>query len=141
MRRLLNIDQYYRANLVGIIASTLCLIHCLLTPVIFIAQAGLAHHEHEHGHAHGPEWWGLIDVFFLVISFIAVYRSSLLNTKVWVSYALWFSWIALAFIIFNEKLGFLHLPELLILIPTISLIGLHIYSQKYCDCDEDCIHP
>ena len=127
------------SDLLGAMASGLCLIHCLATPFLFMVQAEVAHH-HAHEHAHGdiPLWWGLIDSVLLVVSFFAVFWAARNSTKTWMKYALYATWIALAFIILNEKIGFVHLPEEIIYIPTIGLIGLHLYNRKYCCEDESC---
>ena len=53
---------------VGIIASTLCMIHCIGTPFIFIAKACSATCCSE-----APLWWVIIDYIFLFISFSQLY--------------------------------------------------------------------
>jgi hypothetical protein len=124
-------------NFIGALASGLCLVHCLLTPIVFAVQGSLLAHGHEH-----PYWWGLLDSFFLVVSFLAVWRSSKTTTKNWVRYALWISWLFLSAIILNEKMTFVPAPEFAIYFPTIALIGLHLYNRKYCFCTNNscCIH-
>lgn len=58
------------SDILGASASTLCLIHCLATPLLFVAQAEAVHHEHDHAHHHaaGPSWWGMIDIALLFVS-------------------------------------------------------------------------
>ena len=62
---------------IGIIASTLCGIHCIATPFLFIAKACTASCCSE-----APVWWVMIDYLFLIISYLAIYfiRNSI-NTK------------------------------------------------------------
>lgn len=117
---------------IGAIASTLCLIHCAATPLIFIVQScSLACN-------HGvPIWWKFIDYFFLLISFFAVYRSTQTTTSNWMKPALWFSWVVLFIVIVNEKLAWFPLNEKIIYIPAMALIGLHLYNKKYCQCNTD----
>ena len=123
-----------KSDIIGGMASTLCLIHCLATPLVFVAQAEVI----GHGEAH-PMWWGLLDIVFLVISYFAVWWSRQTTRKIWIRYALWVSWVVLTMIIFNEKLSIFPLPEEAIYIPTISLIALHLYNRRYCHCnDEEC---
>jgi len=124
-------------NLIGALASSLCLLHCIATPLLFAVQASMLAHEVEH-----PEWWGTLDVIFLIISLLAVWQSSKTTAKTWVRYALWMSWLFLSIVILNEKLSILSLPELAIYFPTIALIGLHLYNRKYCHCKDDgcCVH-
>ena len=62
---------FNKPNIIGSAASFLCLIHCIATPFLFVAQAELAHHTHNH-----PAWWGLLDILFLVVSFFAVLWSA-----------------------------------------------------------------
>ncbi|MEO0571655.1 MAG: MerC domain-containing protein [Bacteroidota bacterium] len=117
-----------KSDIIGSTASFLCLVHCLVTPLLFVAQAEIL----GHGEAH-PMWWGLLDVFFLVISYFAVWWSGQTTTKSWIRYALWISWIVLTVIVLNEKLAVVPLPESAIYMPALSLIVLHLYNRKYCN--------
>ena len=119
-----------KSDIIGTTASTLCLIHCIATPFLFVAQAGIIGHEEAH-----PMWWGLLDIVFLIISYFAVWWSSESTSKSWVRYALWISWAVLTIIVLNEKLSVFPLLEEAIYIPTIGLIGLHLYNKKYCHCN------
>ena len=124
-----------KPDYLGAISSTLCLIHCIATPFIFIAHAS-THHDHNHA---SPLWWQGIDIIFLAISFFAVLQTSRNTTKKWVSLGLKVSWGILVLILMNEKVHLLHIPELAIFFPTLGLVGLHIYNLKFCQCkDEDC---
>jgi multidrug transporter EmrE-like cation transporter len=121
-------------NIWGSFASGLCLAHCVATPFLFAAHTG-----HVKGHHSHPEWWGFIDILFLIISFFAVLQSTRHSSKQWIRYALWTSWTALTVIILNEKLGLLHLQEELIYLPSLALIVFHLYNRKYCQCNgEEC---
>ena len=62
---------FQKPDTVGAIASSLCVIHCLMTPLIFAAQSLTAVHEHS-----APVWWQNLDFLFIEISFIAIYQSS-----------------------------------------------------------------
>ena len=126
-----------KADSIGAISSTLCLIHCVATPFIFFAQSSLFNFGNE-----APVWWKFFDYFFLVVSFIAVYRSTQTTSKNWIKPALWLSWFILFVVIINEKLEILSIPESFIYLPTISLIVLHLYNRKYCQCNIDkcCTH-
>ncbi|WNJ19165.1 MerC domain-containing protein [Pontibacter sp. G13] len=126
------------SDIFGALASGLCLIHCVATPFLFAAQAGAAHHDHHHHH-HGasPEWWGWIDLTLLVVSAVAIYWAVKRSSKQWVKIALWASWAFLTFIILNEKMELLHLAEAWIYAPAVSLVALHLYNRKYCQCEDD----
>lgn len=123
-----------KADSIGAISSALCLIHCIATPFIFVAQSSLF----TLGTA-VPSWWKVVDVFFLVISFFAIYRSVKTTSSNWIKPALWFNWVLLFLVIINEKIGVLAIPESSIYIPSIALIVLHVYNRKYCQCStENC---
>ncbi len=121
-----------RANILGVAASSLCLVHCLATPLLFTIHTGQLHHSHSH-----PFWWGLIDIFFIFISLFAVHWSTKNTSKNGMKYALWISWVFLATIIINEKLEILEIKEELIYLPSISLVLLHLYNRTYCQCVDD----
>jgi len=119
-----------KSDVLGAFASGLCLIYCLATPLLFVAQAG-SHH------AEGPAWWGLIDITLLLVSLAAVVWAAKNTSKNWMKWALSASWLALAFIIVNEKAEAFHLAEAWIYVPTVSLIFLHVYNTRYCYCEDD----
>ncbi|MEL6718684.1 MAG: MerC domain-containing protein [Bacteroidota bacterium] len=124
-----------KSNFFGALTSGLCLIHCLATPLFFMAQATATHHDHDHHHDVG--WWSSLDYIFLAISVIAVFYSARNSSLKWMPLALYVSWAVLAFIILNEKLHLIHLPHEVIYLPTLSLIGLHIYNVRYCNCEDE----
>lgn len=117
--------QQSKSDVIGALASGLCLIHCIATPFIFLAQTSSA----TIGNS-APAWWGIIDIVLVVISFYAVYWSTLNSSKSWMKYALWISWSALGIIILNEKLHLLAIPEFSIYIPAIALVLFHLYNRK-----------
>ena len=116
----------------GIIASTLCMIHCIGTPFLFIAKACST-----TCCADAPLWWKAIDYAFLIVSFFAIYfiaKKSSNNTLIFI---FWFFWGLLAVTIFNETLGLFTLPKNFIYIPAFSIIILHFYNIKFCKCDDE----
>lgn len=121
-----------KSDILGSVASSLCLIHCMATPFLFIAQSYSATQSEST-----PIWWKSIDYIFLVISFFAIYWSTKTTSKKWVKPMLWISWIVLALIIINEKLEYIHLAESTIYIPAVALILLHLYNRKYCQCNNE----
>ena len=126
-----------KSDLIGSSASTLCLVHCLATPFLFVTHAG-----HLHGHHSHPFWWGALDILFVLISLVAVFWSAKNTSKNWMRYALYTSWLLLSFVILNEKFEFIHLQEEVIYIPSLMLIILHFYNRKYCKCvDDSCCVP
>lgn len=117
-----------KSDSLGMLVSTLCLIHCLATPflIAFTIQFRKL-----------SVIWSYIDVVFLCFSALAIYRSSKEISKQWVKTLLWSSWSILLFILLNEKIHWQEIPEAAIYIPTLSLLFLHFYSSKYCQCDND----
>lgn len=119
-----------KSDTIGAFASILCMIHCFATPFLFIAQAHAVSST-------APTWWKWMDYLFLVISFFAVYRSAKTTSSNWMKYALWISWTALFAVIINEKMAFIHLPEFITYIVAATLVVLHLYNRKYCQCNND----
>ena len=116
----------------GAMASSLCLLHCIATPFLFIAQACSASCSEV-----APVWWQWIDYLFLAISFFAVYQSTKTTSKLFMKPALWISWVLLFIVIINEKIHWLPLPEGTIYVAAIILVSLHLYNLKYCQCKTD----
>ena len=121
----------------GAIASTLCVIHCLATPLIFITHTStIGNYETS------PGWWHNLDHLFLIISFLAVKRSAKNTSKIFMKTALWISWVTLFLLVNNEKIQFVSLPEIMTYVAALSLSILHIYNLKYCQCHNNscCTH-
>ena len=117
---------------VGIIASTLCAIHCIVTPFLFIAKACTATCCSD-----APSWWLMIDYLFLIISFIAIFFISKNLSIKWLKNAFWISWIVLLFTIVNHSINITYLPKNFIYIPSILIIILHFYNLQFCKCQNE----
>ena len=116
---------------IGIIASTLCAIHCIATPFIFIAKACTSVCCSD-----APTWWIMIDYLFLIISFLAIFFiNKNLNIK-WLKIAFWISWIVLLITIVNHSLNIIYLPKNFIYIPSFSIIILHFYNLQFYQCQD-----
>ena len=120
-----------KSDSIGILASTICMMHCIATPFLFVVRSCSA-----VCCASAPSWWRWLDVFFLAISFFAIYQSSK-NIKTWVKYTMWFSWTILLGAIVNENLNIISIHKYIIYIPAFLLVFLHTYNLKYCKCEED----
>ena len=119
----------YKSDTWGELSSTLCLVHCVITPFLFIVQAG-AHHSC----AASPGWWSAIDYIFLAIALLAVYHSAKNTQLNWMPLALYASWLFLALLIVGEGLHWIHINHAVIYLPAISLIVLHLYNREHSDC-------
>ena len=120
------------SDAIGSIAGILCIIHCIITPLLFLTNAELATKQTLFA-------LQLIGYVFLIISFFAVYRSALNTTNKTVKVLFFFFWGALLFLILNESFGAFRIAETFTFISAFSLSALHIYNLKYCQCkDETC---
>ncbi|MDG1427037.1 MAG: MerC domain-containing protein [Flavobacteriales bacterium] len=117
---------------IGIIASTLCTIHCIATPFLFVARACSVTCCSD-----APIWWVLIDYLFLVISFYAIFFIHKNLTIKWLRASFWISWTILLIIIVNQSIDIIYLPKNFIYIPSIVIVVLHYYNLKYCKCQDD----
>lgn len=118
-----------KSDVFGAAASTLCVIHCLATPFIFIAQTASIHND-----GASPFWWKNLDFIFLIISYFAVARSSKNTSRSYMKPLLWGNWTVLFLLILNEKYQFVLLAETVTYITALSLAALHIFNLKYCQC-------
>lgn len=123
----------FSADNIGMASTSLCLVHCIATPFIFIAQACTV-----SCCADSPVWWRTIDFIFLVISFVAVYFAAKNSSKVWVKVAFYVLFGLLGFFIINEHFGSAQLPRILLYTPAFLLFALHLYNKKYCQCQDQC---
>ena len=121
-----------KSDIIGVMASSLCLLHCIATPLLFIAHASTITVESSR-----PWWWGGLDIIFLTISFIAVYWSTSNTSSRWMKYALWISWLLLSLILVNEKFEIWHISEESVYLPSMALVLLHIYNRRFCNCSDD----
>lgn len=119
----------------GVIASGLCMLHCLATPILFLSQASLAAHE-------VPVLWSMLNHIFLIVSFFAVYRSAKNSSNLYVKVFLFIAWVCLAGLILNEEFEIFSAAEAYTYLSAISLCALHIYNLNYCTCKDDgcCTH-
>ena len=111
------------SDIFGAISSSLCLIHCVSTPLLFII----------------PFWWSGLNYVFIIISFFAVYSSARKTSRKFMKPFLWIGYLLLSYLILNEEFGILHIPEFANYIAASNLALLHVYNYKYCQCqDEEC---
>ena len=119
-----------KSDNIGAIASTLCLIHCIASPTLFIAQSCSI--TCCNG---SPVWYSSLDYFFLIISLFSVHQSTQNTSKNWIKLALWISFLGLLIVVINEKISLFYTNDNFLYIPAISLITLHLYNRNYCKCD------
>ncbi len=120
------------SDLLGVIAGSLCLLHCAATPFLFVLIAGFT------GIDDGtPLWWISMNYFFLVIGFLAVYRSVQTTSLAYIKPLFWISWAALSFVMLNEQFQWVELSEFFSYFMASILITLHLINRKYCKCQTE----
>lgn len=124
-----------KSDTIGAAASFLCMIHCIATPFIFIAQACT-----HSCCSSAPSWWRAIDFAFLVISGLAVLQSVRSSSSTVVRISLWAAWGALTCSILLENFYPALFAEWIKYSAATALIGTHFYNMKFCHCaSEDCV--
>jgi len=124
----------FKPDTIGSIASTLCLIHCIATPFIFITQACTM-----SCCADAPIWWQSIDYIFILISFFAIYRSTQTSSNKNIKIALWLTWFVFFISILNKTLQVFDISAYFVYGAGILLALLHLFNLRYCQCsDETC---
>lgn len=119
---------------IGIIAGSLCTIHCIATPFLFIAKACSATCCSE-----APLWWKSIDYAFLIISFLAIFFINKTLTVRWLKISFWVAWFVLFFTILNESINIIEISKNFIYIPSTLIVILHLYNLQFCKCtDQTC---
>ena len=117
----------------GILSSALCLIHCFITPFIYMSFASLKQNELISFSLNG------VNVIFIIFSLVAVNRSTKITTSKIIKPIFWLSWILLFFVLFNEVAMIIELPEIFSYTSALILAGVHIYNLNFCGCkDENC---
>ena len=118
----------------GILSSILCLIHCFITPFVYISFAALFTQNEFLSFS-----WKGINLIFISISLVAVNRSTKITTSKIIKPIFWLSWILLFFVLFNEEAKIIELPEIFSYTSALILAGVHIYNLNFCGCkDENC---
>ena len=117
-------------DIVGVLASTLCIIHCLLTPIIFSASAISASCSEI-----GPVWWKSLDFVFLVISYFAIVHTVKHTHSIVIPKSMYGAWTILLVLVVNAALDIVAIPHCIVYIPAMGLTGLHLYNLKYCRCE------
>ena len=111
----------------GILTCSLCLVHCITTPLIFISLSSL-----NTKLSTSYSWWSNLDYVFLFISFFMVYFSAQITRIKWMKYLFWLSWVTLFLVIINEKTKSYQFSEYITYVVVTILSILHLYNLKYC---------
>tara|TARA_A100001015_G_scaffold157955_1_gene175286 strand:+ start:1192 stop:1590 length:399 start_codon:yes stop_codon:yes gene_type:complete len=117
---------------VGVTASSLCMLHCFFTPLLFLSQATTVTLNQNI-----PFLWQSLNFLFLLISLLAIYHTVKNSSRLSVKVLLVSSWLILTSLIINEFFEISSIPELYTYASSTSLAGLHVYNLKYCRCDDE----
>ena len=117
---------------VGVTASSLCMLHCFFTPLLFLSQATTVSLNQNI-----PFVWQSLNFLFLLISLLAIYHTVKNSSRLSVKVLLVSSWLILTSLIINEFFEISSIPELYTYASSTSLAGLHVYNLKYCRCDDE----
>lgn len=122
--------SFQSADIMGISASIMCMIHCLALPVLISVGFILSpvdNHIHEHDHVHFN--WHWIDFLFVALALWAVYFAVKSTQSKSIKIALW-----VAVSIFSIGVMFhdvFHWMLYLSLIGSIGLVVIHIINWKF----------
>lgn len=126
------------SDFIGVFASTLCAVHCMATPLLFVVQSCTSTCC---AHESSPLWWSIIDYVFIVITLFAVYFSSKSAEQSWIKWALYSSWAILTFLIVNEKVDGFEISHSWKYVAAGVLISIHLYNRRRTHCShQGCEH-
>ncbi|WP_185285999.1 MerC domain-containing protein [Chryseobacterium indologenes] len=100
---------------VGISAAVLCLIHCIIFPLLLIIPLGISHNPY-------------IDLAFLIIGAAVVYRVTKHMTNLWLKFIFCLSILLISISVFVDLVFEIHIP--LIYVGAAGLIIAHIINFK-----------
>ena len=103
-------------DILGVSAAFLCLIHCIVFPLLMIVPLGMSHNAY-------------IDLFFLMIGAVLVYRITRKPINRWIKLLFWVSVSLIALSVALDL--FFHLHSEIILIGAVGLIVAHLLNFKY----------
>lgn len=109
--------KYNFADIIGILNSSICLVHCVATPLLIAFGAGFITNP-------------FFKYLFLIISFVSIFKATENITNKKISLPLWISfWGFLFSTLFQEEYEWLHYSGYLFAI--LIIIG-HILNIKHC---------
>lgn len=103
-------------DVVGLSAAVLCLIHCIVFPLLIVIPLGLSHHP-------------LVDLAFLIIGIAVVYRISKQTQRIWLKMLFVVSILLISVSVFADMVFEIHLP--FIYLGAIGLITGHLINFNH----------
>ena len=117
-------------DLIGAGVSALCVVHCLLTPLVLTTLL-VATPQLEQSANNVDFAWGALDFLFLAISTWAVYRTVKSTPLPRVRQFLWLGWLLLASGILLEKAG-IGYGAWIMYIGSFAVAILHLSNYLHC---------
>ncbi|WP_194972481.1 MerC domain-containing protein [Aquiflexum lacus] len=114
------------ADILGISASLLCMIHCLAFPVM-ISLGYIFKFSDDHDHVH--EHWHWMDYFFVILAIWAVYNAAKNTHSKRIKIALWIGVLFFSIAILLHDLN----PFMIVIsiVASLALLIIHIINWKY----------
>lgn len=100
---------------IGISAAVLCLIHCIIFPLLMIIPLGISHNPY-------------VDLAFLLIGAFVVFRITRSMTQCWLKFLFWLSIAFISISVMADLIFEVHIP--LIYVGAAGLISGHIINFK-----------
>jgi hypothetical protein len=110
--------KYNFADLIGIVSASICLVHCIATPLLIVFGAAFITNP-------------AFKYLFLIISFASIFKATENVTSTKITVLFWVAfWGFLLSILFQEEYEWLHYTSYLF---TILIIVGHILNMKHCN--------
>ncbi len=116
------IKSHLKADHLGILSASLCLIHCTLLPIVFAWKAINFEHDIE-----GAFKW---DYLFLIFSFYAVFQAS---KHTLLPIIKWILWSGLGILVVATLLeSYAPIFKYMVILASFCLVVVHLYNLRYC---------
>ncbi|GAA4846248.1 MerC domain-containing protein [Algivirga pacifica] len=128
------IRQKY-ADYIGITGSTICLIHCIGTSglMLFSSLVPGMHEHHQGVHEHHLDFWGMVDVFMLALTALAVVWASKSTHHGGVKLLLWvFLFLFMVATLIKYTAFTMQWIEVTAWMASFGLIATHLYNLYLC---------
>lgn len=112
----------HKADYIGITGSVLCLIHCLITPVLLVTSTLFKDDLIRSSYLS-------LDYVFIVVNIVAVYFATR-NAPAQIRTALWGFLALFAVCIMLEDVS--EIFEYAAYVASLGLVGSHLYNIRYC---------
>lgn len=111
--------SHTKADTIGILSAVLCLIHCLLIPVLILGGI-MSDHWMDH-----TAW---MDYFFILLATIAVFSASRSATRNDIKLAMWFSavWFAISILLHDTHSAAIFSSAL----SSVALVTIHAINFR-----------